>query len=151
MKRRLVGLLLIAVVGWGTRLQKLEVEVEPNEQGIQSSPSTAPEAESNTFTGKVLAVKVDDSIVILRDTGQIDIRLRDADCPELAQPFDRQAKKQTSDLCFGETVTVEAIGKDSSGRALAYINLSDGNEVGRGVVAAFGRSSRLRPEALPSS
>jgi len=38
MKRLLTGLLLIGVVGCGSRLQKLGVEIERNEQGIQSSP-----------------------------------------------------------------------------------------------------------------
>jgi endonuclease YncB( thermonuclease family) len=53
--------------------------------------------DTDTFTGKVIAVKDGDSIVVLRDKKQITIRLQDIDCPELAQA-------QTSDLCFGKTV-----------------------------------------------
>jgi len=63
-------------------------------------------ADADVFIGKVIAVKDGDSIVVLRDKDQIEIRLLDIDCPELAQAFGRQAKKQTSDLCFGKTVTV---------------------------------------------
>ena len=63
--------------------------------------------DADTFTGKVIAVKDGDSIVVLRDQEQIEIRLLDIDCPELAQAFGRQAKKQTSDLCFGKSAALE--------------------------------------------
>ena len=61
--------------------------------------------DADTFTGKVITVKDGDSIVVLRDKEQVEIRLLDIDCPELDQAFGRQAKKQTSDLCLGKTVT----------------------------------------------
>ena len=102
--------------------------------GTQSSPATASKPESNTFTGKVIAVKDGDSIVVLRDKEQVEIRLHAIDCPELAQPFGRQAKRQTSELCFGKTVTVKATGKDRYDRTLAHIDLPDGNELNRELV-----------------
>ena len=102
--------------------------------GTHSSPVTASKPESNTFTGKVIAVKDGDSIVVLRDKEQVEIRLKDVDCPELSQPFGRQAKKQTSKLCFGTTVTVKATGKDRYDRTLAHIDLSDGRELNREMV-----------------
>ncbi len=52
--------------------------------------------DTDTFTGKVIAVKDGDSIVVMRDKEEVVIRLLDIDCPELSQPFGRQAKKQTS-------------------------------------------------------
>jgi micrococcal nuclease len=64
--------------------------------------------DADTFSGKVIAVKDGDSIVVLRDKEQIAIRLQDIDCPELSQAFGRQAKKQTPDLCCGQTVSVNA-------------------------------------------
>ena len=89
---------------------------------------------AETFTGKVIAVKDGDSIVVLRDQEQIDIRLLDIDCPELAQAFGRQAKKQTSDLCFGKSVTVKANGKDRYDRTLAHVILPSGKELNRELV-----------------
>ncbi len=89
---------------------------------------------ANTFPGKVILIKDGDSIVVLRDKEQIEIRLRDIDCPELDQPFGRQAKKLSVDLCFGETVTVQADGKDKYDRTLAHIILADGNELNRELV-----------------
>jgi len=90
--------------------------------------------DADNFTGKVIGVKDGDSIVVLRDKEQIDIRLLDIDCPELAQAFGRQAKKQTSDLCFGKAVTVKTNGKDKYDRTLAHIILPNGKELNRELV-----------------
>ena len=115
--------------------QTLENYHESHEgTGTQSSPAIASKPESNTFTGKVIAVKDGDSIVVLRDKQQIEIRLKDVDCPELAQPFGRQAKRQTSELCFGKTINVKATGKDKYDRTLAHIDLPDGHELNRELV-----------------
>ncbi|MEO2014839.1 MAG: thermonuclease family protein [Fuerstiella sp.] len=92
--------------------------------------------DAETFSGKVIAVKDGDSIVVLQDKEQITIRLQDIDCPELAQAFGRQAKKQTSDLCFGKTVTVKATGKDRYDRTLAHVVLPNGKELNRELVQA---------------
>ena len=90
--------------------------------------------DTDTFTGKVIAVKDGDSIVVLRDKEQVEIRLRDIDCPELDQAFGRQAKKKTSDLCFGKTVTLKATGKDKYDRTLAHVILPNGKELNRELV-----------------
>ena len=42
---------------------------------------------AETFTANVVKVKDGDSIVVNRDDGQIEIRLRDIDCPESEQPY----------------------------------------------------------------
>ena len=72
----------------------------------------------------------------MRDKDQIEIRLLDIDCPELAQAFGRQAKKQTSDLCFGKSVTVKANGKDRYDRTLAHVILPNGKQLNRELVKA---------------
>ena len=92
--------------------------------------------DTDTFTGKVVAVKDGDSIVVLRDKEEVVIRLLDIDCPELSQAFGRQAKKQTSDLCFGKTVTIKANGKDRYDRTLAHVILPGGKELNRELVAS---------------
>ena len=60
--------------------------------------------------------------------------MKDVDCPELAQPFGQQVKKQASDLYFGGTVTVETTGKDRHDRTLSHIILLVGNQEGRALV-----------------
>ena len=70
---------------------------------------------AETFNGEVVKVKDGDSIVVNRDDGQIEIRLRDIDCPESGQPYGQAAKQQTSTLCLGKTVTVNATGLDRHG------------------------------------
>jgi endonuclease YncB( thermonuclease family) len=92
--------------------------------------------DADTFVGKVIAVKDGDSIVVLRDSEQVEIRLLEIDCPELAQAFGRQAKKRTSDLCIGKTVTVKATGKDEYDRTLAYVTLPTGKQLNRELVRA---------------
>ena len=82
---------------------------------------------ADTFTGKVITVKDGDSIVVRRDKKQVEIWLLDIDCPELNQAFGRLAKKHTSDLCLGKTVTIKADGKDRYDRTLAHVILPSGS------------------------
>jgi endonuclease YncB( thermonuclease family) len=55
------------------------------------------------------------------------VRLSGIDCPEKRQAFGYRAKRITSDLAFGQLVTVYAHGHDRDGRTLADVVLSDGN------------------------
>lgn len=91
-------------------------------------------AATDTFEAKVVAVKDGDSIVVLRDKREVDIRLEGIDCPELTQAFGRKAKKRTSQLCFGKYVTVRAKGMDRYGRTLADITLPDGTILNQELV-----------------
>ena len=56
------------------------------------------------FTATVVKVKDGDSLVVLRDNKQIEIRLEGIDCPELHQAFGQKAKQATSQLAAGKTV-----------------------------------------------
>lgn len=78
-------------------------------------------APAETLTSKVTAITDGDSIKVLHDRTEVTIRLAGIDCPESGQAFGQQAKKQTSDLSFGKTVTVQAKGKDRYGRTLAGV------------------------------
>ena len=122
-------LFLIGVGGCDGREEAVQRDVQRNRRQREATRPT-----TNTFNGKVIKVKDGDSIVVLRDKEQIEVRLRDIDCPELAQSFGRQAKKLVADLCLGETVTVQADGKDKYDRTLAHIILADGNELNRELV-----------------
>jgi micrococcal nuclease len=59
--------------------------------------------------GKVIRIKDGDTIEILYDGKPLIVRLAHVDCPEIKrnQPFGKAAKQFTSDLCFGDIVTVE--------------------------------------------
>lgn len=60
------------------------------------------------FVAKVIGIKDGDTIEVLYENKPIVIRLEHIDCPEIkkGQPFGETAKKFTSDLCFGQMVTV---------------------------------------------
>ena len=92
--------------------------------------------DADTFTGKVIAVIDGDSIVVARDNKQIEIRLLEIDCPEFDQAFGPRAKKRTSELCLGKTVTVKATGKDDYDRTLSHVILPNGKELNRELVNA---------------
>jgi micrococcal nuclease len=89
---------------------------------------------TETFTANVVKVKDGDSIVVNRDDGQIEIRLRDIDCPESEQPYGQQAKQQTSTLCLRKAVTVNATGQDRYGRTLAFVTLPNCKQLNRDLV-----------------
>jgi endonuclease YncB( thermonuclease family) len=59
------------------------------------------QVEAQTITGKVVAIKDGDSIIVLQDHTQYEIRLYGIDTPEFRQAFGNRATKFTSDLVFG--------------------------------------------------
>jgi len=92
----------------------------------------APAAEP--FTAQVVRVKDGDTIVVLRGTEQIAIRLEGIDCPESGQAFGQKAKQATSALAHGKTVTVHPTGTDRYERTLANIILPDGRNLNHELV-----------------
>ncbi len=57
------------------------------------------------------------------------IRLNGIDCPEKGQAYGTKAKQAVSNLVFGKAVTVETLGLDKYGHALAVVSLPDGINV----------------------
>jgi endonuclease YncB( thermonuclease family) len=86
------------------------------------------------FTAKVTRIKDGDTIVVLRDAEQIDLRLEGIDCPESGQPFGQKAKQAVSKVAFGKTVTVRPTGTDRYGRTLGVVVLPDGLNVNQALV-----------------
>jgi len=82
------------------------------------------------FKGKVVAVKDGDTIEVLYNNNTIPIRFAHVDCPEVkkGQPFGKNAKKFTSDICFGQIVTVQNDGKFDRYKRLIAIIINDRNE-----------------------
>ncbi len=93
-------------------------------------------APPESFTAKVVGVKDGDSIVVLHNRKEVVVRLHGIDTPEFGQDFGSQAKKQTSDLCFGKMVTVHVKGTDRYDRTLGEVLLPDGRSLNHELVRA---------------
>ncbi len=87
-------------------------------------------------SGKVIAIKDGDTIVILFDKTQITVRLEHIDCPEKNQPFGNVAKKYISKLCFGKQVKIVGKGKkDRNGRLIGEV-IVDTTNINKEMVKA---------------
>jgi micrococcal nuclease len=87
------------------------------------------------FTGRVVGVSDGDTLTVLRDKTPVKVRLWGVDAPEKSQAFGQQAKKRTSALAFGETVTVLPEDVDRYGRTVARVVLPDGRSLNWVLVA----------------
>ena len=83
-----------------------------------------------SISGKVIAVKDGDTIEILYEGKPLAIRFAHVDCPEIrkSQPFGKAAKLFTSNLCFGQTVTVINEGKFDRYKRLIAVVLNERKE-----------------------
>ena len=73
---------------------------------------------AETFSGRCVGVSDGDTIKVLRDGKEAKIRLEGIDCPESGEPFSAKAKKFTSSLVYGKSVTKET---DRYGRLVARV------------------------------
>lgn len=94
-----------------------------------------PPAVAAEFTAKVIGVSDGDTITVLHDDRPEKLRLAEIDCPEKRQAFGRAAKQRTADLTYGKTVDVNVTGHDRYGRSIAEVNLPDGSNLNRELVA----------------
>ncbi len=94
-------------------------------------------AVSAPITVKVVGVSDGDTITGLdANNTQAKIRLNGVDCPESSQAFGTQAKKFTSDACFGKSIQVELSGTDRYGRHIGNVTLPDGKNLNQELVKA---------------
>jgi endonuclease YncB( thermonuclease family) len=93
-------------------------------------------ATAETFTARVVGVTDGDTLRVRGDGPQLILRLRGIDAPEKGQAYGQRAKEYLSGLAFGQTVTVQATGRDRYGRLLAEVLLPDGRSVGQELVRA---------------
>lgn len=98
--------------------------------------ASIPAAYAGSWTGRVVGVSDGDTLIVMRDQQSVKIRLAEIDCPEKVQPFGKAAKRFTSDLCFGKTVTVQAQSTDRYGRTIAHVFLPDGKNINTELVRA---------------
>ena len=101
--------------------------------------SSSNKIKPNEISGQVIAIKDGDTIEILYDGKPMTIRLAHIDCPEIkkGQPFGKAAKQYTSDLCFGQTVTVINERKfDRYKRLIAVVINEKGENINKELVKA---------------
>ena len=83
---------------------------------------------AQTFTGKVIAIKDGDTVVVIDSLNQsTTLRLAEIDCPEKAQPFGNRAKQYTSSQVYLVTIKYVVTDIDRYGRAIAMIYYGDDN------------------------
>lgn len=86
------------------------------------------------FTARVITVHEGDRLTIRHDGQTETIYLKDIDCPELKQPYGKQAKRATAAYVGNREVVVRALKRDRHGRTTADILLPDGRNVAHELV-----------------
>jgi endonuclease YncB( thermonuclease family) len=79
-------------------------------------------SEEETFiVGKVVQVTDGDTLTLLVDGGQGDVRLAGIDAPERAQPFGKRSQHSLSVLCAGKDARVKFVGIDGHGPVVGRV------------------------------
>lgn len=103
----------------------------------------APCAAWADFVGRVVRVADGDTLTILVERRQVQVRLDSIDAPELKQAFGQRARQSLAELCAARTARVIDKGIDRYGRTIGWI-LCDGvdansEQVKRGMAWVFVR------------
>jgi len=83
------------------------------------------------FLAKVVTVEEGDRLRIHHDGRSEMIYLRDVDCPDLKQPYGKQAKHATAAYVGNREVVIRSLTRNRQGRVSAEVLLQDGRNVGR--------------------
>lgn len=83
------------------------------------------------FLAKVVAVHEGDRLTIYHEGRKETIYLKDVDCPEIKQPYGKQAKIATAAYVGNRDVVIRALKRSSSGRTIAEVVLQDGRSIAR--------------------
>jgi endonuclease YncB( thermonuclease family) len=86
------------------------------------------------FVARVVTVHEGDRLTIRHDGRSQTIYLKDIDCPDLKQPYGKQAKHATAAFVGNREVVVRALTRDKQGRTSAEVHLPNGPNVGRELV-----------------
>ena len=86
------------------------------------------------FVARVLTVHEGDRLTIHHQGRKDMVYLRNVDCPELKQPYGKQAKHATAAYIANREVIVRDLKRDRQGRMTADILLSDGRQIAHELV-----------------
>jgi micrococcal nuclease len=92
--------------------------------------TTCPALSWADFVAKVVTVHDGDRLTIRHDGKNETIYLKDIDCPELKQPYGKQAKHVTAAFIGNRDVVVRGLKRDKQGRVSAEVLVQDGRNVG---------------------
>lgn len=81
------------------------------------------------FVARVVTVHEGDRLTIYHDGRRETIYLKDVDCPELKQPYGKQAKRVTVAYIGTREVVIRALTRNRQGRVTAEVVLQDGRNV----------------------
>lgn len=91
------------------------------------------DSSQESYLAQVISIADGDTIVVLRQSQQIRVRLAEIDAPEKNQPWSNKSKLALGTKIFGEEVALQVSSKDRYGRSIAWIEL-DGREINREMV-----------------
>jgi micrococcal nuclease len=86
------------------------------------------------FVARVLIVHEGDRLTIYHQSRRDMVYLRGVDCPELKQPYGKQAKHATAAYVANREVVVRDMKRDRQGRITADILLPDGRQIAHELV-----------------
>lgn len=78
---------------------------------------------SETSIGKCVRVYEGDTIAVIRDDEEIDVRFDAVDCPEKTQEFFEESTRFTSNLLLGHEVLLDIKNQDRYGRYIARVKI----------------------------
>ncbi|NOU09673.1 MAG: hypothetical protein HOO98_06595 [Nitrospira sp.] len=94
----------------------------------------APALAEADFVARVLIVHEGDRLTIYHQGRRDIVYLRGVDCPELKQPYGKQAKRATAAYIANREVVVRDLKRDRQGRMTVDILLSDGRQIAHELV-----------------
>lgn len=108
------------------------------------------------FVARVVTVHEGDRLTIYHNGKKEMIYLKDIDCPELKQPYGKQARNATAAYVGNREVVVRDLKRNQNGRTTAEVLLQDGRIVGHELIkeglawsrpeTAEGRSLEIKEE-----
>ncbi|MDF0667425.1 MAG: thermonuclease family protein [Nitrospira sp.] len=93
-----------------------------------------PTVAATDVVARVLIVHEGDHLTIHHQGRRDMIYLRDVDCPELKQPYGKQAKHATAAYIANREVIVRDLKRDRQGRMIADILLPDGRQIAHELI-----------------
>jgi endonuclease YncB( thermonuclease family) len=86
------------------------------------------------FKASVVTVHEGDRVTIYHNGRSEMIYLKNIDCPELKQPYGKQATRTTLAYIGGREVVIHGLQRDRQGRTTADVLLQDGRNIGHELV-----------------